>query len=91
MKPFSVNLPEDLAKRLVGPTGKFPGGKIGPDDDGELMIAVSHKGGKVIINFGVAVEWVGMTPEEAKFVADALTTKALEAIEEQSENPLTEI
>lgn len=60
-----------------GPTGKFPRGKLGPDDDGELQFGVAHDSrGTVIINFGKPVEWVGMPATTAITMARALLKHA---------------
>lgn len=50
---------------VLGPTGDYPRGKLSPDDKGGLNIAVTHRDGAVIINFGTPVEWFGMPPEQA--------------------------
>lgn len=49
-----------------GPTGKYPAGMLGPQDEGALQIGVTHDSkGTVIVNFGKAVDWIGMPPEQA--------------------------
>lgn len=56
-----------------GPTGKFPDGMLGPDDQGEIQIGVTHDSkGTVIINFGKEVSWVGFPPEAAINLAKTL-------------------
>lgn len=64
-------------KRQVGPTGKFPDGKISPGDRGELLISVrrDEENALVIINFGKpAVEWLGVPYEQAADLAHAILT-----------------
>lgn len=56
----------------LGPTGKFPHGKITPDDEGELKIGLLAKGGKIVLVFGKAVTWIGLPPEDAKKMAMSL-------------------
>lgn len=48
----------------IGPTGKFPQGKINENDQGELAFAVTHDREKnlVIINFCKDVSWLGLDP-----------------------------
>ncbi len=49
-----------------GATGKYPKGSLGPDDQGELSMGVTHDSkGTVILNFGKEVSWIGMPPEQA--------------------------
>lgn len=50
----------------LGPTGKFPRGMLGPSDEGELTMGVTHDSkGTVILNFGKEVSWIGLPPEHA--------------------------
>lgn len=59
-------------KEKIGPTGKFPHGKVADDDEGEIRIAVGAKDGTVFMNFGVPVLWIGLSPEDAVNVGEAL-------------------
>ena len=56
----------------LGPTGKFPNGKLTPHDEGEIKVAITHHAGKVVIEFGTSVQWFGMTPEQAVDIGKAL-------------------
>jgi hypothetical protein len=50
----------------LGATGKFPDGKLNPDDEGELTFGVAcDDWGNVHINFGEPVAWLAMPPEIA--------------------------
>ena len=62
----------------AGPTGRFPKGKIHPDDEGELAIglAIDEEKGVVVVEFGVPTDWFAMYPEEATSFADDLLNKA---------------
>jgi len=62
-----------------GPTGKFPEGKLTPGDEGELNIGITTYNGNVIINFGKQISWIGLPPETAVKVAQAIIDKAVEA------------
>jgi hypothetical protein len=56
----------------LGATGRFPKGKLHAGDEGELCFAVAHRAGKVIVNFGKAVAWIGLDPNDASELAEAL-------------------
>lgn len=63
-----------------GPTGNFPLGRLRPDDDGELnVIGGVNQDGIIELRFGVAVTWMGMTPDDAEQMAQALLGFAAEA------------
>jgi len=60
----------------IGPTGRFPDGKICPGDLGELIIGIGLNQGYVVLNFGTEVRTVGMTPQQALDIGRALIEKA---------------
>jgi len=64
----------------LGATGKFPRGKITRLDEGQIKFAIAadHATNTVLINFGKAVAWLGMTADEAIEIANALRDKAIE-------------
>jgi hypothetical protein len=73
---FTSNLAERLG---LGPTGKFPLGKLHRTDEGELKMAVAAEQGKVVLSFGTPVafrrgetHWVVMEPHEAEGLAEML-------------------
>ncbi len=72
-------LVEKLAAEAPGPTGKFPDGKLNENDKGELTLTIGQKNGKVIVDFGISVAWIGFTPDQAFSIALALAEKAAEA------------
>ncbi len=43
-----------------------------PDQRGELQILTSVLDGRIIVDFGRAVRWVGLTSEQAQKLADDL-------------------
>lgn len=54
------------AGEKTGATGKFPDGKLVNQDEGELRLAVaSTEDGRVIIEFGKPIAWLGLTKKEA--------------------------
>ena len=72
-RPFNQQLYEALK---VGPTGQFPEGKLNEDDEGEIRIAIGHQDGKVVIDFGKPVAWLGFTPSQARGIAETLINHA---------------
>lgn len=62
----------------LGATGLFPQGKLQSDDEGEIRLAVGQKDGKVVIDFGKPVAWLGFDAEQAESIADLLRRHALE-------------
>lgn len=64
----------------LGATGKFPAGKIKPDDEGELTMAVGHDEGNVVVHFGKPVAWFGFPPEKALEFAKLIMQHAHEAM-----------
>lgn len=74
-------IPDSLKRRLterLGATGRFPEGKLGKHDEGEIAFAVAadpkHK--KVLIDFGKPVAFLGMNPEQAVALGEMLIAKA---------------
>lgn len=63
-------------EELIGPTGKFPAGKIHPTDAGEIAFSVSVKSGKIIVAFGAPVAWIGLSTDQADALADLLRQRA---------------
>ena len=64
---------------FVGATGEFPDGMLNKNDEGELRVAIGIEKGRVVIDFGKDVHWLGMTPIEAAEFASTLLRKAREA------------
>lgn len=69
-----------------GPTGKHPFGKMDDSDDGEIAmgIASDHANGTVVLNFGVPVAWIGLYPQQAKQMAEAMIKHADEILKRSS-------
>jgi hypothetical protein len=63
----------------LGPTGQYPHGKLVDNDAGELQFGLTVIGGNVVLHFGTEVSWIGMRPEDAERVGNALLAKAKEA------------
>jgi len=63
---------EQTGKPIIGPTGDFPEGKLGGNDEGGLQFAIGHQEGNVVLSFNSPVAWVGMGPDMADTLADLL-------------------
>jgi hypothetical protein len=61
-----------------GALGDFPEGELTKTDEGAIQFAIGEKDGKVVIDFGTPVHWVGMTPQQAAELASALLKRARE-------------
>jgi hypothetical protein len=61
---------------FIGATGQFPEGQITLDDEGAIQFALKPENGKLVIDFGKPVQWVGMTPQEACDLAGSLVKMA---------------
>lgn len=57
----------------LGPTGTFPQGKINQEDQGAIVIGFSldEEHGVIILHLGEN-SWVGIEPQQALLIADAL-------------------
>jgi len=60
----------------LGSTGLFPEGKIRHDDEGQIRMAIGSRGGKVILDFGKSVVWIGFNPQDARNLAALLLRHA---------------
>lgn len=56
----------------IGPTGEFPAGKLTADDQGGLNVGVAVYNGKIIIKFGIPIEWFGMDADMAEALGEKL-------------------
>ena len=65
-------LAETLLNERLGPTGRFPGGKLTDNDGGEIQFAVTVMKGKIVVNFGIPIETLGMSPKQARGFAQSV-------------------
>lgn len=54
---------------------KYPDGKLNENDNGELRIATYVKDGRVILDFGKDVSWIGFDKHTLKALIDGLEKK----------------
>jgi hypothetical protein len=59
-----------------GATGKFPQGKLDPNDEGELSFGIGNDGKLVHVNFGKPVIWFALTPDDAIRIGNGLIEQA---------------
>lgn len=65
-------------KDFRGALGDFPEGQLTKTDEGAIQFAVGEKDGKVVLDFGTPVNWVGMNPQQAADLAYLLLKRARE-------------
>lgn len=79
MLAFTSWQKKDVAGHPVaGPTGKFPDGKISPEDEGELQIAISHDQDNVLVQFGKPTAWLGLPRDHAIQLAKLILEHAIQ-------------
>ncbi len=71
-----INKALEAEKGQFGATGNFPDGKLTTDDEGEIQIGITQVDGRVVMNFGKAITWIGFTKEQALQIADSLIKHA---------------
>ena len=61
-----------------GATGRFPFGRLGQDDEGELAVAIAadHRHGVVRFEFGKPVGWLALGAAQARSLGQMLIQKA---------------
>lgn len=66
------------AKEFRGALGDFPEGRLTKTDEGSIQFAVGEKDGKVVLDFGTPVHWLGLNPQQAADLAGLLLKRARE-------------
>lgn len=64
----------------LGATGEFPDGKLTPDDEGQLRIAIGIQDGVVVIHFGTPTTWIGLSAEEAIAFGETIARRSRESL-----------
>ncbi len=69
----------------LGPTNKFPQGKVSNTDCGELRLAIGAdlKQQIVVVDFGAPTSWIGMPRKQAIAFAEKIKNSAEKLLEEQ--------
>jgi hypothetical protein len=78
---------ENESKPSLGPTGKFPLGKLGPSDQGELVCGISVADGLVYVRFGTPIGWFAVQPAQARELVASLLRAAEKAEATEKEVP----
>ena len=79
-----VGVIEDAIGQLqMGPTGEFTEGKLNENDRGAIVVGMRPENGKVILSFGVPVDWLGFSPSQARHIAAGLLQAANVATAQQ--------
>ena len=60
---------------------KYPDGKLNNNDEGQLRIAVYQEKGRIIINFGKELSWIGFGKDEMRAFINGLEKKYQEIYE----------
>lgn len=68
-----------------GALGDFPHGQLTKADEGAIQFAVGEQHGKVVIDFGTPVHWLGMTPQQAADFASTVLKRAREVARKNGE------
>ena len=58
-------------------TGHYPEGRLTPYDEGELPLQIGRYQGRVVINFGKPVQWLGMNVEKVRQIALEICQQAM--------------
>lgn len=74
---------QELLRDLMNSTAKFrgaigthPEGQLVKEDEGAIQFAIGERDGKVIVDFGTPVHWLGMTPQQAADFASTILKRA---------------
>ncbi|HEY1888465.1 MAG TPA: hypothetical protein VGG86_20850 [Roseiarcus sp.] len=61
----------------IGSTDDFPRGKLNPDDEGGLNIAIGSEVDCVRIDFGEPIAWIALPPDQALAFASLIVKHAM--------------
>lgn len=67
-------------REKLGATGRFPLGKLTPEDEGEIQFAVAAdpKTKTIILDFGKPVVWLGMPRDDARKLVELILERIKE-------------
>ena len=66
----------DSVADFRGALGQFPEPALTKDDEGAIQFAIGERDGKVVVDFGTSVHWLGMTPQQAADFASTILKRA---------------
>lgn len=66
----------EIPAAQLGATLRAPEGLLTPEDEGELRLAVGHRDGSVVVEFGKPVAWLGLPPDAARELAESIVRHA---------------
>lgn len=75
----------ETTAQFRGALGEHPEGVLAKDDEGAIQFAIGERDGKVVIDFGTPVHWLGMTPQQAADFASAILKRARHAARRNGE------
>jgi hypothetical protein len=82
----AANYQPPQSPETLGPTGRFPDGKLTEADEGETRFQIGVVKGKVVLNFGGPTHALGFTPEQAIGLADLLRKHAKSLLPKKNHN-----
>lgn len=70
----------------IGPTGRFPRGKLNEEDQGEIQMAIGTDLVKnvVMVHFGAPMKWLALDRTTALAMSESLRQKAEQLREEEN-------
>lgn len=69
---------QEAARLGLGPTGRYPEGKLTKNDEGEIKIGIVAYKGKVVINFGKPIVSLGMNVQQTRALISMLRRRIKE-------------
>ncbi len=78
LQEIAEKLEQEAIKQKLGATGEYPEGNLVDGDEGEIRMGIAAYQGKVVLNFGKPVAWMGFDPNLARQLARSLIEKAAE-------------
>lgn len=71
----------------LGAPKTFSNDKMNAEDEGELMLAIAVDHGRIIVQFGKSVSWLGLGHREAIEIATTLIDAAMQLSGEDKPRP----
>ena len=75
---LSDEMQQESLRNKLGAMGEYPEGKLNETDEGAIQFGVLHDPatGKVLLNFGTPVSWIGMNAGQAAKLGNTLIKHA---------------